>query len=434
MRQSRRGFLRGAGAMGMGFLGGQLPFAARPARAAGSGADDFGALVGPDANGLMLPPGFNSRIVAVAGVPPIESASIEWHEAPDGGATFPTPSGGWVYASNSEADGGDGGVGVIEFDSSGTVVDAYSILTGTSRNCAGGPTPWGTWLSCEETETGLTYECDPLSPDSEGIVRPALGTYNHEAAAVDPATSAVYLTEDRADGFLYRFRPVTFGDLSSGPLEALEILGSTTITPGEVRAIAWHSIPDPNATGGVFTRLQISQASRFNRGEGIWYEGGFMYFATTGDQRIWAVDCANQTIEIIYDAATSANPELTQPDNVFASPTGDIYAAEDSGNLEIVAITPTGAVKPVMRIVGHGDTEIAGPALSPDGTRMYFSSQRGPGPEGEDGITYEIEGPFAPATPELVPALGILPGLVLATALGFAARFALERDGEAEER
>ncbi|MFP8877030.1 MAG: alkaline phosphatase PhoX, partial [Myxococcota bacterium] len=257
---------------------------------------------------------------------------------------------------------------------------------------------------------------------------------NHEAAAVDPTNSDVYLTEDRSDGFLYRFRPQTFGDLSSGPLEALEILGSGTIAPGEIRAIDWHSIPQPNATSGVSTRYQTFLASRFNRGEGIWHEGDFMYFATTGDHRVWALDCANQTIKIIYDAATSANPELTQPDNVFASPTGDIYAAEDSGNLEIVALTPTGAVKPVMRIVGHGNTEIAGPALSPDRTRMYFSSQRGPGPNGNGGITYEIEGPFVPPPAQLVPALGILPGLAFATALGFAARFALRRGTEATER
>ncbi|NRA07865.1 MAG: DUF839 domain-containing protein [Myxococcales bacterium] len=434
MRQSRRGFLRGAGALGVGFLGGQLPFAGHPALAAGGGADDFGALQGPDANGLMLPPGFTSRVVAVAGQSPVAGASATWHRAPDGGATFPTSSGGWVYVSNSEVDFGGGGVRVIEFDSSATLVNAYSILSGTSRNCAGGPTPWGTWLSCEETSTGLTYECDPLSPGSQGVARAALGTYKHEAAAVDPTDSAVYLTEDRGDGLLYRFRPDSFGDLSAGPLEALEILGSGSIAPGEVREVTWHDIPEPNPTSGLPTRYQISQVNRFNRGEGIWYGSGFMYFASTGDHRVWALDCANQTIEILYDRATSSSPELTQPDNIFVSPTGDVYVAEDSGNLELVAFTPSGAVKPAMRIVGHGASEVAGPALSPDGTRMYFSSQSGPTPTGNNGITYEIEGPFVPPPAQLVPALGILPGLALATALGFAARFALGRNAEAEER
>lgn len=393
-----------------------------------AGADDFGALQGPDANGLMLPPGFTSRIVAVSGQLPTPSAAAPWHPSPDGGCTFPTPSGGWVYVSNSETDSPGGGVRVLEFDSDAAVVDCYSILSGTNRNCAGGPTPWGSWLSCEEVSLGLTYECDPLSPGSEGVVRAGLGTYKHEAAAVDPANGDVYLTEDQNNGLLYRFRPHSFGDLSSGSLEALEILGPGSIAYTEVRQIAWHSVPDPDRSGGVSTRYQVAQASHFNRGEGIWYGDGFCYFASTGDDTVWALDCENQTLEILYRASDSPTPHLTEPDNVFASPTGDVFVSEDGGNLEIVALTPTGAVKPIMRLTGQSASEVTGPALSPDGQRLYFSSQDGfSGNNGGIGITYEIEGPFVPAPSEAVPGLGEVAGLALVAAMGLATRFAMER-------
>lgn len=98
--------------------------------------------------------------------------------------------------------------------------------------------------------------------------------------------------------------------------------------------------------------------------------------------------CASDEIEIVYDLATSSMPALSNVDNVFAGPNGDVYVSEDLGNLQIVALTPLGNVKPFVRIVGQADTEVTGPALNPDGARLYFSSQRNP------GTTYEVRGPF----------------------------------------
>lgn len=105
---------------------------------------------------------------------------------------------------------------------------------------------------------------------------------------------------------------------------------------------------------------------------------------------------------------------------------GDVYVVEDNGNLEIVALTAGGAVKPIVRIEGQSSTELTGPALSPDGQRLYFSSQRGPGPNGNRGLTYEISGPFTTTT-EPVPALGSIGGVALG------ARFALEPPEEGKD-
>ena len=128
--------------------------------------NELGPLLPPDDNGVRLPAGFRSRIVARSGQAPSNNSRVVWHPAPDGGAVFASADGGWVYASNSELRNAQGGVRALRFDSSGTVVDCYSILENTTSNCAGGATPWGTWLSCEEHEQGLSliHISEPTRP------------------------------------------------------------------------------------------------------------------------------------------------------------------------------------------------------------------------------------------------------------------------------
>jgi uncharacterized protein len=339
----------------------------------------------PDANGLHLPDGFTSRIVGVSDAP-VPGTGYVWHTFPDGGATFPTSDGGWVYVSNSEVPGSLGGVGALRFDTGGLIVDGYRILAGTSSNCAGGPTPWGTWLSCEESDDGHVWGCDPMRA-GQGVERPLMGTFAHEAAAVDPVDKVVYLTEDEGDSRLYRFVPDSYPDLSAGRLQA-------AVVSSRSRRVGWKDVsttaPDRSAETAVF-----------RRGEGMWYDRGVVVFTTTADNRVWGLDTERQRLYVLYDGNKVSDTPLTNVDNITVhSGSDDYFVAEDSGNLEVCVITAPGdwkrgQVAAFARVAGPADSEITGPAFNPAGDRLYFSSQRGTvgnllGP----GITFEVTGPF----------------------------------------
>ena len=393
--RGRREFLR-RGLVGMGVLatGSMLsrcresnPVGAKgepPSRTLGDRLGKLGPLQPPDENGVRLPEGFSSRVVAQSSQEPVPDCGYRWHPAPDGAAVFTTDD-GWIYVSNSEVGGNQGGVGALRFDLQGRVIDSYSILDGTSTNCAGGPTPWGTWLSCEEFDQGRVWECDPLGK-KQAIVRPALGVFKHEAAAVDPVQNDIYLTEDTGDGLFYRFRPGSREpDLSAGRLEAAEVMDGGKVV--------WHRVKDPS---GVVqpTRMQVPQATLFKGGEGAWHHDQVIYFTTKQDGRVWAYDISASTITVIYDDDDHAEPELTGVDNITVSAAGDVIVAEDGGDQQIVAVLPGRKTAPLLRVVGHDKSEITGPVFDPSGTRLYFSSQRGATGESEDGMTFEVTGPF----------------------------------------
>lgn len=368
--------------------------------ACGGGASPLGigSLLAPDANGLRLPPGFSSRVVAVSGEVPSTEGSAPWHASPDGGAVFARPGGGWIYASNSELPSA-GGVGVLVFDAQGTVVDSYPILSGTRLNCAGGATPWNTWLSCEEFDDGRVWECDPFGVEP-AVAKPALGLFAHEAVAVDAASRCVYLTEDRPDGRLYRFVADAAdwpsggqARFESGRLQVLRVLGDPDAAENNPLPVEWLDAANPGARQ---TDNRLTQSTPFAGGEGIWLAQGVVYFATKRDNRIWALDTQAQTLEILYDLATATGSDkiLSGVDNLLVTAGGNVLVAEDGGDMQLCLIDRNRRVTPLLQLVGQDGSEICGPALSPDGRALYFSSQRGARNARGTGITYEVRLPF----------------------------------------
>ena len=250
------------------------------------------------ADGLWVPAGWSATVLARTGEK-VGTTDYVWSPAPDGAATFADPDGdGWWVAINHETGAGEGGgASAIHLSDDGEVIAAHRILGGTSLNCAGGPTPWGTWLSGEEFVQGRIWEAEPTVENS-GEARPAMGVFKHEAAAVDEAGKAIYLTEDQADGRFYRFKPSSWPDLDAGALEVAVVNGGTVDGTG---AVTWTEVPDPSAAQAA-TRAQVKDSTPYAGGEGIAQGDGKIFFSTKHDNTVWAYDPASEQMSIVYRA------------------------------------------------------------------------------------------------------------------------------------
>jgi uncharacterized protein len=310
-----------------------------------------------------------------------------------------------------------GGTSTIIYDlKSGRKEAEWLSLTGTIRNCAGGITPWGSWLSCEENVTkagdgvgkdhGYVFE---VPSAHKGLVEPvplkAMGRFNHEAACVDPRTGIVYQTEDREDGLLYRFLPNAKGELAKGGrLEALAIDGISdsrnktgiAVKRGEALRVRWVPLDNPEAPeDDLRKRGAAAGATLFARGEGIWWDkgvlpgsGSFYFTCTSGGaaksgQIFHYTPAVNEgfsgeadapgKIELFYESPDRAF--FNFGDNLCVMPTGHLMVCEDQytdiTDNHLRGITPDGKAYAFAK--SRVQTEFAGACFSPDGSTMFVN-------------------------------------------------------------
>ncbi len=418
----------------------------------------YGPLM-PDPDRILeLPEGFSYRVISQRGNKMTDGLYVPG--LADAMATFPAEDGKILIIRNHEVrpdDPGNGAFGdklelLEQMESSqfydfgggtmpclgGTttmlynpqskqVETEYLSLAGTIRNCAGGPTPWNSWISCEEDvsvadgslEKNHGYNFEVPAQVTPKLFDPvplkAMGRFNHEAVCVDPRTGIVYQTEDRGDGLIYRYLPNVPGKLSEGgKLQVLAIKDrpsfdtrnwkDLSIEPMEIRQsypVEWLDISGIDAPDDDLRLRGFEQgAARFARGEGMWFGEGEAFFACTNGGRLGFGQIFRYVpspdegqpgendnpgrLEIFVEPNDST---LVQScDNLTVGANGDLVICEDMPTPRIVGITPDGAIYHIAKNIGY-TSEFAGAVFSPDGNTLFVNIQ---GP----GITMAIEGPW----------------------------------------
>jgi secreted PhoX family phosphatase len=448
---SRRFFL---GTAGLAFLG--LQRYTLGEITAGRVIEPFGPLV-KDAKGILdLPEGFSYRVLATRGEKMDDGYLVPGQA--DGMAAFPGPEGKVVLVCNHELglemtamgpfannlklpegfdealafDPGEGranpslgGTSNLVFDPvAGRKTGHFLSLIGTDRNCAGGPMPWGSWITCEEpadlvegrgARHGWCFEVKATS--TPGLQKPvalkALGRFRHEAVALDPRTGILYLTEDRGDGLLYRFIPDTKNDFTKGKLQALAIADKPSADlrnydpeskwplPGTPLKATWIDLQDTDAPkDDLRLRGYQAGAARFARGEGIHLVGNSFYICCTdgGPLRrgqIFRLDPSGAAgtpdrLELFLQPELS--DLLTNGDNLCPAPWGGIVICEDlidpgfAPAAHVRCVTAEGKIFTLARN-SSGQGEFAGGCFSPDGKWFFVNLQ-------SRGLTVAVTGPW----------------------------------------
>lgn len=409
---SRRQILKGgAAAMAIGAIGSLGALHSRQAQAAAAGATRLGPIPGPygplapvadQATGLellQLPSGFSYTSLGWTGdlmddgqpVPDRHDGMAVLQRARlDGGAdtviirnhergigtAIQAPG---MYDTARIRDGAAGGGTTNLTWRDGRLERMEASLGGTLINCAGGPTPWGTWLSCEEIKTnevsangkrhGYVFEVDADPSKTSGQPIVGMGRFSHEAVALDPRTGHVYLTEDdRNRAGLYRYVPDDTsrrnGALAKGGrLQAACVRGRrnvdlTVASMGDEYALEWVDIDDPDldnlpapanfpdidaggTLSGPFAQAWSKGALRMSRGEGMWHAGNSIFIVDTstgvdgdgrkghGDGAVWVLDLSSQTLRALF--VSGHQLAANNPDNITVSPRGGVVLCEDGG-------------------------------------------------------------------------------------------------------
>jgi uncharacterized protein len=456
MALSRRDFLNRSALAGTGMLLiGSTDMLLTAPGALGTPADPgYGPLVADPAGRLALPAGFQYTIVTQAGETTLESGEPT-PSAHDGTGAFGLAGGGTVLVNNHEIGGPlaraefpvphldglvydpgmAGGCTVVHARRDGSRIREYVGVAGTSTNCAGGVTPWGTWLTCEETELkagsdgatkdhGFVFEVDPHDRSVNRDPQPikALGRFAHEAAAVDPKTGDIYLTEDASspNGLLYRWEAAKEFRRGRGRLRALSATAGTlgamkasdaagvhvddlsrATEVGTVYAITWVPVPDRGAattsTRQQFANTDITRARKL---EGAWWGDGGAYIVASfaraespvpHDGQVWFYDPRRSTLTLRLRFGINPNPAadgaFDGPDNITVSPYGGLILAEDGAGIQhLVGVTGDGRTFPLARNEVD-DNEFTGPVYSLD-RRVLFANLQTP------GTMFAIAGPW----------------------------------------
>jgi hypothetical protein len=428
----RRTFLRRSllGAAGLAIAGPLGGLACRPSGKPEE-VDGYGPLV--DKGDLALPRDFEYKVLSRRGDPMSDRQPTPG--VFDGMAAFKGPNGTTVLIRNHENRGRSGEIAVVTPDNrrydpdSGfnggctklvvsperAVVESFAVIGGTSSNCARGPTPWGSWITCEETfddgdrPHGYAFEIDArASGPVRAVPITGAGRFVHEAVAWNDGV--LYLTEDRADdAAFYRFMPEVQpsrpGDLAKagGRLQALRIDGSPNADTrsewpvGQAFKVGWVDLEEVEPKKDTLrNEAHPKGAARFEREEGAWVGDGRIFFDCTDGGRkglgqIWEYDPAGQKVKLIYESP--GKQSLNHPDNLVVTPAGGLLLCEDTESPQFIrGLTAVGEIYDFARALGN-DSEFCGATFDPAG-RMLFVNQQGDRSEAP-GVTYAIWGPWS---------------------------------------